>query len=88
MKNLYKQALIKTIQASFKETRKEILHISQDEMSEKLLLSCRSYIELEHGKSICNSLSLVLYLIYYCPDTVAFLDDAKKAIEKAHDSVA
>ena len=88
MKNLYKQALIETVQASFKETRKEILHISQVEMSEKLLLSCRSYIELERGRSLCNSLSLVLYLIYYCPDPEAFLDDAKKAIEKARDSVA
>lgn len=88
MKNLYKQALIETVQASFKVTRKEILHISQDEMSEKLLLSCRSYIELEHGRSLCNSLSLVLYLIYYCPDPAAFLNDAKLAIEKAHDSVA
>lgn len=88
MKNLYRQALIETVQASFKETRKEILHISQDEMSEKLLLSCRSYIEFERGRSLCNSLSLVLYLIYYCPDPVGFLEDVRVAFERADDSAA
>ena len=81
MKNPYKEALIKIIKKYLKKTRKDVFRLSQDEMSEKLLVSCRSYIEIEHGNSLCNSLFLIIFLIYYCPDPMGFLEDTKRAFD-------
>ena len=40
---------------------------TQAQMAKILAMDTRSYIDLEHGKSNCSSLTLALFLMYICP---------------------
>ena len=44
------------------------LDISQEEMAHRLSLSCRSYVDLEHGETCCSAVTLAIFLIYVCND--------------------
>ncbi len=44
-------------------------------------MAVRSYIDLDHGKTSCSAVTLVLYLIYVCDEPQAFLDELKVAFE-------
>ena len=57
------------------------LGISQEEMAERLEMAVRSYIDLDHGKTSCSAVTLVLYLIYVCDEPQAFLDELKAEFE-------
>ena len=69
------------------ETR-ATLGLTQEQMAEALAMSARSYMYLDHGKHSCSALTLSLYLIYYCPDVDAFLQELKTAFEKGDDIIA
>ena len=60
--------------------------LTQLQMAERLCMDERSYIDLEHGKNGCSVVTLILYLIFECPDSDAFLMDMehlhKQASEK------
>ena len=43
--------------------------LTQAQMAELLQMDVRSYVELDHGKSMCSTLSFVLFLLYCCSDT-------------------
>lgn len=60
------------------------LGLSQEQMAERMEMSSRCYVNLEHGKSSCSGLTLALYLIYGCNDPVAFLEDLRRAFENAY----
>ena len=57
------------------------LDISQEEMGHRLLMSCRSYVDLEHQKFGCSALTFALYLIYLCPDRELFLKELQEAFD-------
>ncbi len=57
------------------------LNLTQEQMSERLEISLRNYSELERGKNSCNALTLVLFLIYCCPDVKQFLNELKELYE-------
>lgn len=57
------------------------LDISQEEMGHRLLMSCRSYVDLEHQKFGCSALTLALYLTYLCPDRESFLNELQEAFD-------
>ena len=61
--------------------RRGELNLTQEQMSEKLQISLRNYVNLEGGKNTANSLTLVLYLIYCCPDAKQFLNELKELYE-------
>lgn len=67
---------------------RETLHLTQSQMSELLAMDERSYIELDHGKSCCSAVTLILFLIYCCDEPMQFLLDLKKEFEKGIDHVA
>jgi hypothetical protein len=50
-------------------------------MSERLAMACRTYIELDHGKTGCSAVTLALFLIYVCNDPIAFLEELRNAFE-------
>ena len=52
--------------------------LTQLQMAERLCMDERSYIDLEHGKNGCSVVTLVLYLIFECPDSDAFLLDLER----------
>ncbi len=61
---------------------RDLLGMTQEEMAGKLMMACRTYIELDHGKSGCSALTLSLYLIYICADPLSFLEELRTAIER------
>ena len=48
--------------ADFLRTRKA-LGLTQEEISELLGINPRSYTELEHGRNLCSTRTLLLYLL-------------------------
>lgn len=65
------------------------LGLTLEQMANKLSMDPRSYIDIDHGKNSCSALTLILYLIYCCPDVKAFLSEVKEEFEKdSEDSVA
>ncbi len=62
-------------------------NISQEEMAHRLRMASRSYVELEHGKSCCSAVTLMLYLCYFCADPLGFLASFRTALD-AHNEAA
>lgn len=60
--------------------------LTQAEMAERLCMDERSYIELDHGNSCCGVVTLVLFLMYECPDVEAFLRELQAAFEQVEAS--
>ena len=64
------------------------LELTQESMASILVMNTRNFVELDHGKSCCSSLTLSLFLIYCCPDPIAFLDELRTAYERSDDNAA
>lgn len=61
--------------------RRGDLEIMQEEMADRLVMACRTYADLDHGKSSCSALTLALFLIYICDDPLEFLGELRDAFE-------
>lgn len=61
---------------------REQLGLSQEEMAYRLAMGCRSYIDLDHGKSCCSSLTLARFLCYFSEDPACFIEGLRDAFEK------
>ena len=57
-------------------------------MAELLFMDDRSYIDLDHGKTGCSALTIVMFLINCCPDANEFIDELRAAFKKEDDEVA
>ena len=57
------------------------MHLTQPQMADVLGVCLRSYANLDHGIYGCSGLTLARYLIYCCPNPMAFLDDLYAAFE-------
>ena len=77
LKEIFRIALI--------QTRDEV-KLSQEEMAHRLMMATRSYIDLENGISCCSAVTFVLYLLYVCPDSMAFLNELRRALEKGQEA--
>lgn len=64
------------------------LGITQSEMAERLAMDDRSFIDLDHGKTCCSAITLVLFLIYVCEDVDGFLEELQRVFEAGTDQVA
>lgn len=64
------------------------LGLTQSEMAERLAMDDRSFIDLDHGKSCCSAITLVLFLIYMCEDVEGFLEELQRVFEAGTDQVA
>lgn len=71
-KQLYKD--LKAYLRSELLKNRAVLHISQEEMAHRLLMSARAYAALESGKSCCSLLTTALFLRRCCLDRMAFLE--------------
>ena len=80
MKITYLQALKGYLANHMRKTRKE-LGMTQAQMAEKLELDLRSYSNVDNGKSLCSTLTFILYLLYICPDVPKLLDEIKETLE-------
>ena len=80
MRNHYKKAL-KNIFHENLFHRRVAMGITQEEMASRLAMANRTYVELDHGKTCCSAVTLVLFLIYICPDPIKFLEELRDAFE-------
>lgn len=80
MRSKYKQVLKAFFHQELTRFREEN-RISQKEMAKHLSLSQRAYYCLDEGKSCCSEVTLVLFLIYLCPDPIVFLENLKRVME-------
>ena len=64
------------------------LNYTQAKMADILVMDERSYVELDHGNSLCSALTLVLFLIYCCADVSEFLFSLKIAFEEIDNDAA
>ena len=62
-------------------TSRAELAISQEEITNRPIISARTYIDPDPTKNRCSALTLALYLIYVCNDPLAFLNELKQALE-------
>lgn len=76
------QSVLKNYFCSCLILNRKSLGISQEEMAHRLSMATRSYIDLEHGDTCCSAVTLVLYLIYICPEPTTFLDELLCAVER------
>lgn len=79
-------AILKNRFHNFLVHTREDLQLTQSQMANILSMDYRSYAELDHGKSCCSALTLVLYLIYCCPAPQIFLQELKDAFENTTDA--
>ena len=80
MRNHYKQVL--KVYFHDKVFRAGVeLNISQEEMAHRLGLSCRSYVDLDHGESCCSAVRLAVFLVFICKDPGLFLEELWYAFE-------
>lgn len=87
MRKQYEKALKEFFHENVFRRRGE-LEISQEEMAHRLVMACRTYVDLEHGKSGCSALTLALFLIYICTDPVVFLEGLRNAFESINKKAA
>ena len=62
--------------------------ITQEEMADRLSMACRTYIDLDHGRTCCSALTLALFLIYISADPIAFLAELREAFENESNQAA
>ena len=77
---------LKIFKAFFHEKlfrRRADMGISQDEMANRWEMGCRTYVDLDHGKTSCSALTLALFRIYICDDPLVFLNDLRHALENS-----
>lgn len=56
-------------------------HLTQEKLSEQLCMAPRSYASLEHGKSGCSGLTLMLFLLLLKnEEVIQLLDSARKEL--------
>ncbi len=79
MKNGCKCALRTYLTECLSNTRKRE-KLTQAKFSEKLMMDTRSYASLEHGKSLCCTLTFIIYLCFFCKDVDALVQDLRHII--------
>lgn len=70
-----------SISKHFLRTR-DFLDISQMEFASELNIDRRSYIDIEHSENLCCTMTLLIYLCYFCKDPAALLSDCKDIFDK------
>lgn len=74
--------LKKYLTKKIKEVRKS-LGLTQEEMAEKMDISTRSYVDIEHGISLCKTVTLFQFLSFCDLE----LNQMQKEIKQLLDSV-
>ena len=85
MKNFCKCALREYMTKCLFKTRKRE-QLTQTEFSEKLMMDTRSYAALEHGDSLCCTLTFIIFLVYHCKDVDGLLRELKTILDRTLNS--
>lgn len=77
MKDICKCALRSYLTKRLAQARLDA-HLTQDEFAEKLMMDTRSYASLEHGDSLCCTLTFIIYLVFFCDNVEALVRDLRE----------
>ena len=80
MRAKYTEVLKKYLSEKIKDERKRRKK-TQTEMADELEMDVRSYVELEYGKSLCGSVTLVLFLTRSGVDVEVLLQEAREILD-------
>lgn len=80
MRSYLKSILNQFFHARLVEIR-NALELTQAEMANILVMDERSFADLDEGKTGCSTLTFVLFLVYCCPNPLAFLYDLRIEME-------
>ena len=75
----YTEPLRSFLAADFETTRKA-MKLSQLKMSELLDIDLRSYSNLEHGKSLCNTRVFLRYVFHCKEDPASFMEQIRQVM--------
>lgn len=81
MRNSYTQ-ILKRVFSDWVLSVRGNLGITQEEMADRLLMSWRSYCDLDNGYSCCSGLTLALFLTRICTDPILFLKELDLAFSE------
>ena len=79
MKDLCKCALRTYLSGCLRQARKDA-NLTQVKFSEKLMMDPRSYIALEHGDNLCCTLTLILFIVFFCKDPDTLIANLRNVI--------
>ena len=79
MKQFCKCALRAYMAKCLAKARKES-NLTQSKLAEKLMMDTRSYVSLEHGKSLCCTLTFIIYLCFFGKDVEELICDLRNII--------
>ena len=49
------------------------------------MMDTRSYADLEHGKSLCCTLTFIIYLCFFCENVDALIQDLRAIIRNSYE---
>lgn len=84
MKHVYQNELKSFLREQIMQTAEE-QDLTKDQVAELLGIDSRSYAYLKAGSYMPSASTLIVYLVKMCPDPLAFLDAAKKAVAAAEE---
>lgn len=84
MKRTCKSAIRSYMTRRLTDARKQS-HLTQTRFSEKLMMDTRSYADLEHGKSLCCTLTFIIYLCFFCENVDALIQDLRAIIRNSYE---
>ena len=80
MKHTSQDIIKEFLHKEITDTAKE-LHLTNEQMSELLDISTRSYGYIKSGRNSCSSVALLYYLVKVCPNTSEFIRKVKHIIQ-------
>ena len=82
MRKSFRKQIKDCLRISFLQTRGS-LHLTQEQMAARLLMSTRAYAKLESGRtcSCCSLLTSLIFLSRCCTDRRAFLEGLFKLLD-------
>ena len=60
--------------------------LTQAKFSEILMIDTRSYAALEHGESLCCTLTFIIYICFICEDVNKLVDDLRNILIKTQNT--
>lgn len=79
MNSDYREALKMTVQEQMSRTQ-ILLGYSHREMARRLHITLRTYDAIDEGSHGCSCMTLLMFLVYCCPDPAAFVAALKDSL--------
>ena len=76
-----KKSFRKLIKDYLRVSLRDALHLTQEQMAARLLMSTRAYAKLETGHSCCSLFTALIFLSRCCTDRRAFLEGLFKLLD-------